>query len=148
MIFYDNAANFSLSWRWGENSGGLRPPEPPASPCPEGKVARRRRDGLGFTGAIIKLRLAAARQRGNTPVSGLKARRNVRSQGYTRAAGKCVASCNGSFLLFGSPQDFRRFVAGDFTIVLMATGGGIFYIDCRSGHVSIRSITRGREKGF
>ena len=47
------------------------------------------------------LRLAAARRRGNIPARVLKARRNAREQGYTRAAGKCVASCNDSFLLFG-----------------------------------------------
>ena len=55
---------------------------------------------------------------------------------------------NDSFPLFGSPQSFRRTTAANFAAALMATSGGISYIDCRSGHLSIRYITRGREKGF
>ena len=51
----------------------------------------------------------------------LKARRNAREQGYTRAAGRCVVSYNDSFPLFGSSQDFRRVAAVSFTAVLMAT---------------------------
>ena len=135
---------FSLSGCLGVNSGGLASPlKPPhlrqraACPCPEGRVACQRHDGLGLR-ALCKNRGGMLKAAGVYSLRGSESKGNSPLQEHTPVARvmQRKLEAQSPTILFVVPAARSR------------RNGGIFYIDCRSGHTSLRCIASGGEKGF